>query len=39
MSVDMLELYSRASQWTNEKVADAVTDLEARTPCDGSRVR
>src|ERR1039457_5662522 len=29
MSVDMLELYSRASEWANEKVAAAVTDLRS----------
>jgi uncharacterized protein (TIGR03086 family) len=39
MSVDMLDLYSRASQWTNEKVAYAATDLDARTPCDEWNVR
>jgi uncharacterized protein (TIGR03086 family) len=39
MSVDMLELYSRASQWTNEKVAHAIADLDARTPCDEWNVR
>jgi uncharacterized damage-inducible protein DinB len=39
MSVDLLELYSRASQWTNEKVAHAVADLDARTPCDEWNVR
>jgi uncharacterized protein (TIGR03086 family) len=39
MSVDMLELYSRASEWANEKVAAAVTDLAARTPCDAWNVR
>jgi uncharacterized protein (TIGR03086 family) len=39
MSLDMLELYSRASEWTNEKVAGAVTDLDARTPCDAWEVR
>ena len=39
MPVDMLELYSRASEWTNEKVARASTDLDARTPCDEWNVR
>jgi uncharacterized damage-inducible protein DinB len=39
MSVDLLELYSRASQWTNEKVAHAAADLDARTPCDEWNVR
>jgi uncharacterized protein (TIGR03086 family) len=39
MSSDMLELYSRASEWTNEKVAGAVTHLDARTPCDDWDVR
>jgi uncharacterized protein (TIGR03086 family) len=35
----MLELYSRASEWANEKVACAVSDLDARTPCDEWDVR
>jgi uncharacterized protein (TIGR03086 family) len=35
----MLELYSRASEWANERVAAAVTDLDARTPCDAWNVR
>jgi uncharacterized protein (TIGR03086 family) len=39
MSLDMLKLYSRASDWTNEKVAGAASDLDAPTPCDGWNVR
>jgi len=39
MASDMLELYGRASEWTNEKVAGAVGDLDARTPCDDWNVR
>jgi uncharacterized protein (TIGR03086 family) len=39
MSFDMLELYNRASAWTSEKVAGAVTHLGARTPCDDWDVR
>jgi uncharacterized protein (TIGR03086 family) len=36
---DMLELYGRASRWTNEKVAGATDRLDAATPCDGWDVR
>jgi uncharacterized protein (TIGR03086 family) len=39
MTSDMLELYSLASDWTNEKVAGAVADLDASTPCDDWNVR
>ncbi len=39
MSFDMLELYGRAGAWANQKVAGAVTDLDARTPCDAWDVR
>jgi uncharacterized protein (TIGR03086 family) len=39
MSFDMLDLYGRAADWTNEKVAGAATDLDARTPCDAWDVR
>jgi len=39
MSLDMLELYSRASEWANQKVAGAVTDLDVPTPCDAWDVR
>jgi len=39
MSLDMLELYARASEWTNEKVARAITEPGARTPCDEWDVR
>jgi uncharacterized protein (TIGR03086 family) len=39
MSLDMMELYSRATEWTSEKVAGAVSDLDARTPCDAWNVR
>ncbi len=39
MSLDILELYGRASEWTNEKVAGAVSDLDASTPCDAWNVR
>jgi len=33
MSLDLLDLYGRASAWANEKVA-AAEDLDAKTPCD-----
>jgi uncharacterized protein (TIGR03086 family) len=36
---DVLDLYQRASRWTNEKVAGAVGQLDAETPCDGWSVR
>jgi uncharacterized protein (TIGR03086 family) len=39
MSLDMLEIYGRASEWANEKVAGAANDLDARTPCDAWDVR
>jgi uncharacterized protein (TIGR03086 family) len=39
MSLDMLELYGRASEWANERVAGAVTHLDARTSCDAWDVR
>jgi uncharacterized protein (TIGR03086 family) len=39
MSLDMLEIYGRASEWANEKVAGALNDLDARTPCDAWDVR
>jgi uncharacterized protein (TIGR03086 family) len=36
---DLLLLYRRASDWTGEKVAGAVNDLDAGTPCDEWNVR
>jgi hypothetical protein len=36
---ELLSLYSRASEWTTEKVAGVVNDLKARTPCDDWDVR
>jgi uncharacterized protein (TIGR03086 family) len=39
MSLDMLEIYGRASEWANEKVAGAANDLDAHTPCDAWDVR
>ena len=37
--MDLLELYSRASEWTVSKVKGAVDDLGATTPCDQWDVR
>jgi uncharacterized protein (TIGR03086 family) len=34
MTIDLLELYGRASEWTLGKVAGAATQLNAETPCD-----
>jgi uncharacterized protein (TIGR03086 family) len=39
MSTDLLDLYGRASAWTNDKVTGAVTELDSRTPCDEWDVR
>jgi uncharacterized protein (TIGR03086 family) len=39
MPLELLDLYSRASTWTNEKIAGAATRLDARTPCDDWDVR
>jgi uncharacterized protein (TIGR03086 family) len=36
---DMLDLYRRASQWTNDKVAGAAGQLDVETPCDDWDVR
>lgn len=33
MQPDLLDLYERASAWTNEKVAAAASRLDAPTPC------
>lgn len=38
MSIDLIESYRRASEWTAEKVANA-SDLDAATPCEQWRVR
>src|SRR3954462_12130738 len=38
MSADLLNLYTRAADWTAEKVA-GVTDLSESTPCPEWRVR
>jgi uncharacterized protein (TIGR03086 family) len=34
MGTDYLDLYERASAWTNDKVRGAVEQLDAPTPCD-----
>jgi uncharacterized protein (TIGR03086 family) len=39
MTPDLLDLYSRASEWTLGKVAGAADQLEARTPCEEWNVR
>ncbi len=39
MPLELIDLYSHASTWTNEKIAGAATQLEARTPCDDWDVR
>jgi uncharacterized protein (TIGR03086 family) len=39
MAQDLLELYSRASNWAQEKVAGATTKLDAPTPCEEWDVR
>lgn len=39
MDSDKLDLYKRASDWTAVKVAIAVTDLDAATPCEDWDVR
>jgi uncharacterized protein (TIGR03086 family) len=39
MPTDLLDLYSRASAWTTDKVAGATGRLDARTPCDDWDVR
>jgi uncharacterized protein (TIGR03086 family) len=39
MPLELLDLYSRASTWTKEKVPVAATQLDARTPCDDWDVR
>jgi uncharacterized protein (TIGR03086 family) len=36
---DLLDLYERASRWTNGKVAGATAQLDATTPCDDWDVR
>lgn len=38
MSIDLLESYRQASEWTGEKVANA-SNLDAPTPCEQWRVR
>jgi uncharacterized protein (TIGR03086 family) len=38
MQLGLLDLYRRASEWTNEKVS-GVTDLDAPTPCEEWNVR
>jgi uncharacterized protein (TIGR03086 family) len=37
--MELLDLYSRASEWTVSKVKGAVDDLDATTPCDQWDVR
>jgi uncharacterized protein (TIGR03086 family) len=39
MESDLLDLFSRASAWTETKVAGATNKLDARTPCDEWDVR
>ena len=39
MDIDLLDLYKRSSEWTNQKVAGATDQLEAPTPCDEWDVR
>jgi uncharacterized protein (TIGR03086 family) len=39
MPLELLDLFGRASTWTNEKISAAATRLDARTPCDGWDVR
>ena len=39
MTLDLLDLYQRASAWTLTKVAGAATRLDAPTPCDEWDVR
>ena len=39
MQPDLLDLYRRASDWTNEKVASAADQLDGPTPCDSWDVR
>ncbi len=39
MAVDLLDLYERASQWTQSKVVGATAQMAARTPCDEWDVR
>jgi uncharacterized protein (TIGR03086 family) len=39
MEPDLLDLYGRASEWTNDHVAGATSQLDAPTPCDGWDVR
>ena len=39
MTIDLLDLYERASEWTLGKVAGATDKLDAQTPCDEWDVR
>ena len=39
MTNDLLDLYSRASEWTLEKVKGAAADLDSDTPCERWDVR
>ena len=39
MTVDLLDLYGRASEWTLGKVVGATDQLDAQTPCDEWDVR
>jgi uncharacterized protein (TIGR03086 family) len=39
MQPDLLDLYERASAWTNSKVAGAAMKMDSRTPCDEWDVR
>jgi uncharacterized protein (TIGR03086 family) len=39
MTIDLLDLYGQASEWTLGKVTNASQQMEARTPCDDWNVR
>jgi uncharacterized protein (TIGR03086 family) len=39
MALELLDLYGRASTWTNEKISAAASQLDAPTPCDDWDVR
>lgn len=39
MTIDLLDLYGQASEWTLDKVSGATRKMEERTPCDEWDVR
>ena len=39
MTLDLLDLYGRASEWTLGKVVGATDKMDAQTPCDEWDVR